>query len=161
MKKQNLLSKLLKEGRLQLVEPSTNIKESYQRKSESYLASAKILLQNNRLEESVSMTYYSMYYNATSLLYQTGIKCENHTATISLLKELYGLENKDLHAAKKERVDKQYYVDHTTTKTEAETLIKKAEEFNAMILDHTERLNTDKIREHIEKLKNLMNPQKQ
>ena len=60
MKKINFLSKLYKEGKLQLVSPSETIKNSYIAKSESNLASAKILLDNQRLEESVSLAYYSM-----------------------------------------------------------------------------------------------------
>lgn len=46
MKKQNFLSKLKKEGKLGLVEPSEEIKLSYLQKAENCLKSAKILFQN-------------------------------------------------------------------------------------------------------------------
>lgn len=63
MKRIDFLSKLNKEGRLKLVEPSEEIKDSYIAKSESNLISAKILLSNNKLEESVGLAYYSMYFS--------------------------------------------------------------------------------------------------
>lgn len=75
MKRIVFLAKLKREGILEFVEPSEEIMQSYLKKSESYLGSAKILLQSDHLEESVSMAYYSMYYLLTSLLFRTGIKC--------------------------------------------------------------------------------------
>jgi len=67
-----------------LVEPSDNIRDAYVKKSQSYLISAKLLLDNDRFEESVSMGYYSMYYAVMALFFATGIKCENHSAAIIL-----------------------------------------------------------------------------
>ena len=109
MRKINFLAKLFDEGKLQLVNPSEEIKDSYIKKSESNLISAKILLENNKLEESVSLVYYSMYHMLTALLFKVGIKCENHSASIILLKELFSIDNSGIFFAKKERVDKQYY----------------------------------------------------
>ncbi len=43
MKKNNFLSKLRKEDKLELVEPSENVKDSYMGKSRDCLKSAKIL----------------------------------------------------------------------------------------------------------------------
>jgi len=43
MKKINFLSKLRREGKLEIVEPSEEMKKSYILKSESNLTSAKIL----------------------------------------------------------------------------------------------------------------------
>lgn len=156
MKKTRFLNKLAKEGKLRLDEPSDTIKNSYIEKSRSYLSSAKLLLEHDKLEESVSMSYYSMYYAAIALLHKTGIKSENHTATIVLLKELYGIDNTALQEAKKERVDKQYYVDFTITRDETQTLIRKAETFNATLLDHNEKLTNQQIKKHREKIKKLM-----
>jgi uncharacterized protein (UPF0332 family) len=62
MKKTNFLNKIKKEGKLELVQPSEEMKQSYLIKSESNIISAKILLTNGRLEESVSLAYYSMYH---------------------------------------------------------------------------------------------------
>ncbi|MBS3088829.1 HEPN domain-containing protein [Candidatus Pacearchaeota archaeon] len=83
MKKINFLSKLRREGKLEIVEPSEEMKKSYILKSESNLTSAKILLNNNRLEESVSLAYYSMYHLLIALLFKIGIKSENHSGSIN------------------------------------------------------------------------------
>jgi len=46
-----------------------------------------------RVEETVSMAYYSMYYMLLALLFKTGIKCENHSGAMILLERLYGIDN--------------------------------------------------------------------
>lgn len=140
-KRHEFLHKLYAQGHLRVVEPSDELKVAYLRKSESYLISARILLDNYRIEEAVSMTYYSMYYMVLALLYKTGIKCENHSGAIILLKKLYNLENNAIEEAKRERVDKQYYVDFSITREEVEDLLASAEEFNAGILEYTERMS--------------------
>src|SRR3989338_10422790 len=99
MKKIFFLLKLKQEKKLQLVEPSEEIKQSYLDKSGSNLISAKILLNNNRLEESVGLAYYSMYHLLTALLFKVGIKSENHSASIVILKELFDQDNKDIFDA--------------------------------------------------------------
>ncbi|NLM31049.1 MAG: HEPN domain-containing protein, partial [Methanomicrobiales archaeon] len=101
MRKQGFLNKLHHEGKIQIVEPSVQVQEAYRKKSESYLASAKILFENGRLEETVSMAYYSMYYMVLALLFATGIKCENHSGAMILLKSLYGIDNARIAAAKR------------------------------------------------------------
>lgn len=55
MSDSDLFAKLKKVGKLKLVEPSEEIKEAYLKKSESHLASAKLLLDHGKLEEAVSM----------------------------------------------------------------------------------------------------------
>jgi len=134
------LNRLKEEGKLELVEPSEEIKQSYIEKSESNLFSAKILFNNDRLEESVGLAYYSMYHLLTALLFKVGIKCENHSASIVLLKELFGLENRGILEAKTERIDKQYYVGFKLTKQEVEETIKKAETFNSELGDFISRM---------------------
>ena len=145
MKKINFLIKLHKEGKLRLVEPSESVKDSYLQKAESNLISAKILFDNNRLEESVSLAYYSMYHMVTALLFKTGIKCENHSAAIILLKEAFSVDNKEITFAKKERVDKQYYTDFTITKEEVKKSITIAEQFNSNLLDFISKLSNERI----------------
>ena len=145
MKRLGILVKLRKEGKLGLVEPSEEIERSYFAKSESYLSSAKLLLANKRLEEAVSMLYYSMYYSLLALLFRAGIKCENHAASIILLKELFGLDNSEIQFAKRERIDKQYYVGFAVAEADVVDLIKVAEDFNAKLLDYVEKLNSEKL----------------
>src|SRR6056297_1251177 len=74
-----------------------------------------------------------MYHKATALLSLLGIKCENHTATIIILKEILNINTKDFSDAKSERIDKQYYTDSQTKKEDAEELMKKVEKFIGQI----------------------------
>lgn len=155
MKKQGFFVKLHQEGKLQLVEPSEEITESYLTKSDSHLESAKLLSNNDRLEECVSLTYYSMYYSVLALFFRTGIKCENHSASIILLKEVFNIDNMVISYAKKERIDKQYFVDFSIAKDEVEELIISAEIFNSKILDFIEKINNEmieRLRRNMEKL---------
>jgi len=89
-----------------------------------------------------------MYYNVLALFFKIGIKCENHTASIILLKKIFGLDNDIIKKVKKERVDKQYYVDFSITKEEVDKIIKTAERFNAERFDHIESLNRSMIEEY-------------
>ena len=115
MRKINFLIKLKKEGKLKIIEPNSNVKDSYIEKSRNSLKSAEILLEKELIENSVPMAYYSMYNMLTALLYYLGIKCENHSASIIILKELFGIDNSKIEFAKTERVDKQYYIDFKIT----------------------------------------------
>lgn len=144
-KRHEFLHKLYSQGQLRVVEPSDGLKVAYLQKSDSYLISARILLDNSRIEEAVSMVYYSMFYMVLALLFKTGIKCENHSGAIILLKKLYNLENNAIELAKKERVDKQYYVDFSITRAEVKDLLSSAEEFNADILEYTEQMSRSDV----------------
>ena len=148
MKKINFLIRLKEEEKLLIIDPSEEVKESYIKKSASSLKSAEILLGNGQVEDAVPMAYYSMYNMLTALLYKVGIKCENHSASILILKELFGIENSKIIFAKKERVDKQYYVDFKITKEEVGNLIKSAEQFNSMLYDFTDKLTTKQASEY-------------
>lgn len=53
MKRIGFLAKLKREGTLEFVEPSEEIMQSYLKKSESYLGSAKILLQRRLNTEQI------------------------------------------------------------------------------------------------------------
>jgi len=150
MKKISFLVKLRKENKLSLVEPSEEIKDSYILKSESNIASSKILLENEKLEESIALTYYSMYHILTALLFKIGVKCENHTAAIILLKELFDIGNSDISHAKKDRIDKQYYTDFSITQQEVTEAIKNAEIFNGNLLDFISKINNKDISKYRE-----------
>ncbi len=133
-------SKIHRQGHLRSVPPSMDMKRAYQRKSESYIVSARILFENGKLEEAVSMIYYSMFYMVLALLFRTGIKCENHSAAIYLLEDLYSLDNSAIIRAKSERIDKQYYIDFNLTREDVDELMEVADDFNAYIMNFTERM---------------------
>jgi uncharacterized protein (UPF0332 family) len=148
MKRADFLRKLHDEGKLKEVEPSAEIAEAYLQKSDKSLVSAKALLDIGNLEDSVAMAYYAMYHCLVALLFRTGIKCENHSAAIILLQEVFGIDNSQISKAKSERVDKQYYVDFSISKNETGDAILAAEEFKANLKDFIDRLNSEKIREY-------------
>ena len=156
MKKSILFKKLIKESKLKLVKPSEEVKQAYLEKSSSYLQSAKILLKNKKLEEAISMTYYSMYYSLVALMFGVGIKSENHIASIILLKDLFDLDNFEILKAKKERIDKQYYVDFKIAEEEVKQMIKTAEHFNAELFDYVEKLSAENIREIRDKFTSIL-----
>jgi len=155
-KKAILFKKLKEEGKLKLVKPSEEVKEAYLEKSSSHLQSAKILLKNKKLEEAISMAYYSMYHMLLALLFKVGVKSENHTTSILLLKELFNVENKEIVKAKKERIDKQYYVDFNIVEEDVKHMIKTAEYFNAQLFDYIEKLGTEEIKEIRNKFKKII-----
>lgn len=180
MKKISFLIRLKNEGKLELVEPSEEISESYLQmsemlhisehaqkslifdKSESHFEAAKILLEKEKLEESVSMAYYGMYHSLLALLFRCGIKSENHTGSILLLKELFNEIDlaKEISYGKKERIDKQYYTDFKITKLDCRDMIKKAEKFiinSKTVLKH---INQEKITQIRHELKDLLEQEK-
>lgn len=124
------LVKLVKQEKLKLAESSDNVCNSYLEKSTSNFDSAKILISNNKLEEAVALSYSSMYNLLLALLYKIGIKSENHTASIFLLKEIFEFDNRLISEAKTERIDKQYYVGFEISKKEVEENLKISEDFN-------------------------------
>ena len=157
MKKNNFLNKLKEEEKLELVEPSQEICSSYLEKADNCLASAKLLFENKLYENSVSMSYYAMYNSLIALLFKVGIKSENHSGSILFLKLLF--DKNDLFEiisnAKKERIDKQYYV--TTekldiTKDSAKELVLNAEDFLLRIKVFIKNINNgdiEKIRDDL------------
>jgi uncharacterized protein (UPF0332 family) len=147
---------LYKDKALQLVAPNAEVKMAYLKKSESYLASARLLHEGERFEESVSLAYYSMYYSVLALFFATGIKCENHTAAIILLADLFGIDNSAIESAKSERIDKQYYVATAPVQSEVIELIKTAESFNADLRDAIDRLTHEKIESARKKLNKII-----
>ena len=104
----------------------------------------------------MGLAYYSMYHLLTALLFKVGIKSENHSASIILLKELFHLDNQDISEAKTERIDKQYYVNFKITQEEVKNTIRKAELFNGRIIDFISKMNNEQIKNYREKYKELV-----
>ena len=145
MTRRNFLRRLSKKKALQLIAPSPEIRDVYLKKSASRLESAKYLLSIDKFEESTEMAYYSMYHSVMALFFACGIKCENHTVASWFLADVFGIESTDLESARKERLDKEYYVLAAPVRPEVEALIKTAESFNAVLLDKIERLTQQEI----------------
>lgn len=142
---ENLISKLRKEKKLLIVEPSKEISQAYMEKATKSLKSSKVLLKIKNLEDSIALAYYSMYFALLSLLFRVGIKSENHTISIWLLKELFEIDNKSIKNAKKERIEKQYYVDSKALEQEVKDLTRDTEDFITLIFNFIETLKQDDI----------------
>ena len=145
---------LIKEKKIQLVEISENIVESYINKSNDSIKSGNILHNSNLYDNSVSMSYYSMYHITLALLFKVGIKCENHTGVIVLLDEFFQEKelSKKLKFAKKERVDKQYYADHKTLAQESENMLELSKIYTTKIKSLIENITNNKAQEIKNKL---------
>ena len=107
MKKSGFLNKLKAEDSLKLVEPSEEISKSYLIKSDKCIQVAKLAYDAGIYENAVSEAYYSIYNTVMSLFFKCGIKCENHSGAIILMKDLFNLE--ELYSIfsefKKDRID--------------------------------------------------------
>lgn len=69
---ENLISKLRKEKKLLIVEPSKEISQAYMEKATKSLKSSKVLLKIKNLEDSIALAYYSMYFALLSLCSELG-----------------------------------------------------------------------------------------
>ena len=156
MKKMSFLNKLYKKKKLQLVEPSENVKTAYLQRSDESLISAKTLLNIGNLKDSVALSYYSMYHCLLALLFRVGIKCENHVAAIILLRKVFEIDNRKISKSKEERVDKQYYVGFRMEQEEAQESINTAEEFITEIIEFIDKLNEEDIQEYRKKAQNII-----
>ena len=160
MKKIGFLIKLHEEEKLKEVEPNNEVKEAYLQRSNESLSSAKALLKMGNLKDAVALAYFSMYHCLLAALFRIGIKCENHAASIILLKEVFGVDNKKISKAKFERVDKQYYVDFVVNQEEASKSIRIAEEFIAEINNLIATLNEENIKQYHERAVDLISKDK-
>lgn len=158
MKNLGFLSKLKKEGKLEIIECSDEISLSYEKKSVECREMAKLALDNGFFESVAIQSYYSMYNNVLSLFFKCGIKCESHSAAAILLKDFFN--QKELYSvfskAKEERIDKQYYTpayQENPTNMEMATLsIKMMKDFNPKIIAFKNGLSIKEIKEIREKI---------
>jgi len=159
MKNSNFLKTIHEEEKLELVETSRDIALSYEKKSIECREVAKLAFKNNYFESTVTQSYYSMYNNVLSLFFLCGIKCENHSASVILLKDVFN--QIQLYAlfseAKTERIDKQYYTSTfeniPASKESAKESINKMIEFNTQISS----LKINLKNEDIKKIRNKLN----
>lgn len=153
MREIKFIKKLIQQEKIKIIAPNKEVSNSYYIKSNNSLKAAKILNMQELYEESISMSYYSMFHIVLSLFFKVGIKCENHSATIIILKELFNIDNSKISYAKEERVDKQYYIDFQITKEDSYELVEMAEEFNSQIFNFIENLNQNQIEKYNEDFK--------
>lgn len=144
------------EGKLKIKEPNEIVAAAYSQKAQKSLLSVKAVKKIGNLEDAVAFSYYAMYHSVLALLFRIGIKCENHTAAIQLLKEVFGRDNVQIMNAKKERIDKQYYVGFSITEEETDEAIAKAEEFLASMKEFLDHLTIQEIELYRKKAINVI-----
>ncbi len=162
MRKPDFLHSLSREKKLETVDESPEIASAYLQKGADCLRSARILCENGLYDNSISLSYYAMYNALTAMLYRTGIKCENHSGSILLLQKLFGQQK--LHdlisLAKRERIDKQYYVvsesNTTSNASLARQTVKEAEEFMLDVRLYLGQLDEKKVGVIKEKFRQLV-----
>ncbi len=161
MKKLNFLDKLKDEQNLKLVESSDEISKSYLIKSENCARVAKLAFNDGIYENAVGEAYFSIYNSVTALFYKCGIKCENHSAAVILIKQLFKLEKLHLIFSefKKDRIDNQYYTPiangQPITKEKCDERLKTAQKFNVELRAHMEKLTLEDIKDIRKKFEEL------
>ena len=151
MKSSNFLNKLKIEKSLSLVELSEEISKSYIIKSDKCIRVAKLAYEAGIYENAVSEAYYSIYNTVMSLFFKCGIKCENHSGAVILIKELFKLEDFYLIFSefKKDRIDNQYYISileaEPVNKEKCSERIKIAQRFNVELRAYAGKLTIQEI----------------
>mgnify|MGYP001579180613 CR=1 FL=1 len=151
MKKSNFLAKLKDEESLKMVEPSDEISKSYLIKCDKCIQVARLAYNAGIYENAVSEAYYSIYNTVMSLFFKCGIKCENHSGAVIIIKEIFNLDK--LHTIfsefKKDRIDNQYYIPILGTepinKEKCSERIKTAQNFNAELKAYIGRISIQQI----------------
>ena len=153
MKKSSFLAKLKAEELLKLIEMSDEISKSYLIKSDKCVQVAQLAYDAGIYENAVSEAYYSIYNTVVSLFFKCGIKCENHSGAVLLIKEVFNLP--ELYAIfsefKKDRIDNQYYIPIAGTepinKEKSNERIKTAQRFNVELRSYIGRISIQQIKE--------------
>ncbi len=112
----------------------TEIAKQLIRRSEEKLESARILLDNNRIDDAISRAYYAAFLSVKALLYLLGKNTKTHKGTIttfglSVIKEglLPPEIGKNLNELFDAREDSDYEIMTYYTKEDGERYFQKAE----------------------------------
>ena len=153
MRKSSFLNRLKADRVLELVEPSENMCESYLKKADDCFKSAMLLIEHELFENSIQMSYYTMYNSLQGLLFKCGIKSENHAGSILAFKQLFKRQElfEMISKAKEGRIEVQYFVASVQSKESARIMLTNAEEFLVQVkliianmkLDDTPRIRSD------------------
>lgn len=100
----------IKDG-LRMAEPNERLSKSYLEQAKSSLLRAEKDLNDGDLLWATVAIYYAEYYALYSFLQKIGIKCENHSCSITAVSLLLGEERtKVINEHKNRRIDAQYYM---------------------------------------------------
>ncbi|MBI2671532.1 HEPN domain-containing protein [Candidatus Woesearchaeota archaeon] len=118
----------IKDG-LKISEPNERLSKSYLEQAKSSLLRANKDFEDNDLLWTTIALYYAEYYALYSFLQKIGLKCENHSCSISAASFLLG-ENKikTINEHKDKRTDAQYYM-KTDQENKVGLMLKEAQSF--------------------------------
>jgi len=113
---------------IEFVDTSSNLAEGYIKKSEDSLEE---MMNVKKREWKIGTAYYTMYQAVYALLMKSGIKCEVHKGTLTLLKEFFSEyflpeDFELLDRAFEARKDATYYVNREISDEVLEEIVKKA-----------------------------------
>ena len=120
--------------------------ESLIKRARRYLKSAEILLKEGDFESCVSRAYYAMFYSAEALLLTKGLSFSSHRGVISAFGEhfvktgIFPKEmSRELHRAFEKRQLGDYEYTFVISKSEAEEMLEKGEEFVKKIVQYLKK----------------------
>jgi len=121
--------------------------KKYLLNAEEKLSVAEYLLNGEFYKDSISRSYYSMFFAAKALLATKEIYPESHKGVVlqfglqfvknGFIKEMYG---RTFRIAKEQRESVDYGIDIVVHRTEAEENFKKADEFLKVVKKAIEKL---------------------
>ncbi|MEN6610975.1 MAG: hypothetical protein ABFC24_09030 [Methanoregulaceae archaeon] len=96
-----------------LIEPSPNLSRAYLKKAENAMEELSLVTSP---DWQSTIAYYSLYFSLYSVLMRIGIRSENHTCTLEIMRTLLPAyftrdEIDSLERARRNRIDCQYYAD--------------------------------------------------
>src|SRR3989338_9212689 len=144
----------LKDG-LKMIEPNSRLAESYLGEARSSLERAEKNFIDGDLLLSTVVIYYAEYYALYSFLQRIGIKCENHSCSISEVSFLLG-ENKiqTINLHRDRRIDAQYYM-RVGREEDVGEMLKEAKMFVSMFDEIVSNLNEKEIDSYRNELNNV------
>ncbi|MGK0209108.1 MAG: hypothetical protein ACI83O_000373 [Patescibacteria group bacterium] len=118
MQNSKVVHNAVQQEQLKITEPSPEMSNAYLVKTKQCLKAADLLYKAGIYENATSESYFGIYNTVLSLFYKCGIKCENHTVAVILIKDLFKLDEIYItfQTLKKERIDNQYYIPTLQTK---------------------------------------------
>lgn len=142
---------------LQLIEPNSNMSDSYLKMAEESINILPSLAQS-RLWTAVT-SYYIFYYTLYSLMMRIGVKCEIHSCSLEFmrlyLKEFYSVQDFEMISkAFKARIDLQYYANRPVDAKIIEDVKKYCKLFFIKTKDLIAILNDEQILEIRKKVRN-------
>jgi len=132
---------------IMLIEPNDNLSSAYLKKAEEAMEAMHSV---SSFDWKISTGYYSLYFSLYSVLMKIGIKSENHTCTIEIMRELLTEyfspdECEMIEKARRARVETQYYVTRSVSETFTATLSKRVPRFLVTCRSTVDRLDEKQV----------------